>query len=207
MPNKPTKREADGFESAEIWDEHTYRQLRDELQVNREELAAQHAQLVESRREVELAHDEYIELFDGGPIACFILDGSGVIQRSNLAGADLVGSEPMISARVPARLRRRGDRRIWLEHMRPVAAPTRRCRASSRFEPGAVRRSSSSSRAAPSARGATDATATTRAPSTCGTGSGASWNGGVSARSGGGSSRTAPWRGRRASPRTASSPS
>ncbi len=92
--------------------------------MHREELAAQYASLIESRRDVELSREEYVELFDIGPIACFILDANGVIQRSNVAGGQLLES-------AVARLRCcpllvfvvERDRRIWLEHMR-------RCRRS-----------------------------------------------------------------------------
>ena len=91
--------------------------------MNREELAAQHAQLVESRREVELGHDEYVELRRRA-------DRVLHPRRATASSSAVTSLEPICRKRARASPPRsllvfvvERDRRIWLEHMR-------RCRRS-----------------------------------------------------------------------------
>jgi len=64
-----------------------------ELEVQREEVGAQQAKLIESQRLLEASRDEYVNLFDFAPIGYAILDANGVLQDINLTGARLFETE------------------------------------------------------------------------------------------------------------------
>ena len=64
-----------------------------ELQVHQIELEMQNAELQQARDELEVALDNYTDLYDFAPAGYFTLATTGVIIQANLAGATLVGIE------------------------------------------------------------------------------------------------------------------
>ncbi len=64
-----------------------------ELQVHQIELEMQNAELVQSRAGQETSAAEYADLYDFAPVGYFTLERSGLITRTNLAGARLLGFE------------------------------------------------------------------------------------------------------------------
>lgn len=106
------------------WDEATYRRLRDELRLRREELAARHEIFKDAQRERTFSQDEYESIFDLGPTPCLILDSNGVVHRSNRAAVGLLGYDRKRLRTTPFMvLVAETDRRRFLDHMR-------RCRRS-----------------------------------------------------------------------------
>ncbi len=69
------------------------RRLLHELQVHQIELEMQNAELRQARDELELALENYIDLYDFAPSGYFTLTASGAIRQANLAGATLAGIE------------------------------------------------------------------------------------------------------------------
>jgi PAS domain S-box-containing protein len=64
-----------------------------ELEVHQVELELQNAELVQARGELELALEQYTELYDFAPVGYFTLDKAGLVRAANLAGATLLGLE------------------------------------------------------------------------------------------------------------------
>jgi PAS domain S-box-containing protein len=64
-----------------------------ELEVREIKLEMQNEELRRTRDEVETALNEYSDLYDFAPVGYFTLDGKGVIHKTNLTGAALVGIE------------------------------------------------------------------------------------------------------------------
>jgi PAS domain S-box-containing protein len=64
-----------------------------ELQVHQIELEMQNAELHQARDELEVALENYTDLYDFAPSAYFTLDATGTILQANLTGAMLVGIE------------------------------------------------------------------------------------------------------------------
>jgi two-component system cell cycle sensor histidine kinase/response regulator CckA len=64
-----------------------------ELQVHQIELEMRNEELQETRREVEAALAQYIDLYDFAPVGYFTLDCDGAIRRVNLTGTGLLGVE------------------------------------------------------------------------------------------------------------------
>lgn len=62
-----------------------------ELEVHREELAAQNEELRRANAEVTAAKERYAELYDVAPTGYFTLDAMGRIVEANLTGAELFG--------------------------------------------------------------------------------------------------------------------
>jgi PAS domain S-box-containing protein len=62
-----------------------------ELQVHQAELEIQNEELRDSREAVETALEQYTDLYDFAPVGYFTMDGDGVIRKSNLTGATLLG--------------------------------------------------------------------------------------------------------------------
>jgi PAS domain S-box-containing protein len=105
-------------------DEPAYRGLVESLRRRREALAALHAEHLAAQRTHELSAPEYVELFDRGPLPCFVLDAWGVIGQSNVAAAELLTCERSRLTNTPLTIFvRTTHRRLFLEHMR-------RCRES-----------------------------------------------------------------------------
>ena len=69
------------------------RRLLHELQVQQIELEMQNAELRQARDELELALENYTDLYDFAPTGYFTLASTGAIRLANLAGAALVGIE------------------------------------------------------------------------------------------------------------------
>ncbi len=64
-----------------------------ELEIHQVELELQNQELIRSRKEQQEAIDKYSELYDFAPIGYFSLNRQGVIERLNLCGANLLGSD------------------------------------------------------------------------------------------------------------------
>jgi len=64
-----------------------------ELEVHQIELEMQQEELIRSHAEAELARDLYTDLYDFAPVGYFTLTRDGQIQKTNLAGAKLLGVE------------------------------------------------------------------------------------------------------------------
>src|SRR5664279_1132988 len=60
-----------------------------ELQVHQVELEMQNAELRKARDELELALENYTDLYDFAPVGYFTLTASGAIIQANLTGAGL----------------------------------------------------------------------------------------------------------------------
>ena len=66
-----------------------------ELQVHQIELEMQSEELWQSRAEAEAGLEHYTELYDFAPASYLILGRDGAIRKVNLAGAELLGVEPV----------------------------------------------------------------------------------------------------------------
>ena len=64
-----------------------------ELQVHEIELELQNSELRQARDKLEVALENYTDLYDFAPVGYFTLAASGAIHRANLTGASLVGIE------------------------------------------------------------------------------------------------------------------
>jgi signal transduction histidine kinase len=69
------------------------KRLLHELQVHQIELEMQNAELRQARDELEVALDNYTDLYDFAPSGYFTLAPTGAILQANLTGATLVGIE------------------------------------------------------------------------------------------------------------------
>ncbi len=69
------------------------KRLLHELQVHQLELEMQNAELRQARDELELALDNYTDLYDFAPAGYFTFAPTGAILQVNLTGATLVGIE------------------------------------------------------------------------------------------------------------------
>jgi PAS domain S-box-containing protein len=69
------------------------RRLVHELQVHKIELEMQNEELIQARAELEASLDQYTNLYDFAPVGYFTLARDGQIQKANLAGAKLLGSD------------------------------------------------------------------------------------------------------------------
>ena len=69
------------------------RRLLHELQVHQVELEMQNAELQKTRDELEVALENYTDLYDFAPAGYFTLAAEGAIRQVNLTGAQLVGAE------------------------------------------------------------------------------------------------------------------
>src|SRR5580704_7250259 len=67
------------------------KRLLHELQVHQIELEMQNAELRQARDELELALDNYTDLYDFAPSGYFTFAPTGAILQANLTGATLVG--------------------------------------------------------------------------------------------------------------------
>ena len=64
-----------------------------ELEVHQIELELQNAELRQARDELEVALENYTDLYDFAPAGYFTLAAAGTIRQVNLTGAQLVGIE------------------------------------------------------------------------------------------------------------------
>jgi len=67
--------------------------LHHELQVSRVELEMQNAELCQIRNNLEIALEEYTELYDFAPVGYITLSSKGTINKVNLTGAELMKVE------------------------------------------------------------------------------------------------------------------
>src|SRR5450756_2280639 len=83
-------------------DDDNLRQLH-ELEVHQIELEIQNAELQKVREDLEVALENYTDLYDFSPAGYVSLDESGVILEANLTGAILLGLERsrLINRRLP----------------------------------------------------------------------------------------------------------
>jgi signal transduction histidine kinase/PAS domain-containing protein len=65
-----------------------------DLQVHQIELELQNDTLRETRQALELARDEYAELYDHSPVGYLSVDGDGTITRANAVAGALLACEP-----------------------------------------------------------------------------------------------------------------
>lgn len=61
-----------------------------ELRVHQVELEVQNRELQETRNQLEMSRDRYIDLYDFAPVGYLILDDQGIIREVNLTGADML---------------------------------------------------------------------------------------------------------------------
>jgi diguanylate cyclase (GGDEF)-like protein/PAS domain S-box-containing protein len=73
--------------------EHEEKKMLHELQVHQIELEMQNEEMQQSLRSKHMAINRYSELFEFAPIAYFVIDVSGLINRVNSKGASLLGIE------------------------------------------------------------------------------------------------------------------
>ena len=69
------------------------KRLLHELQVHQVELEMQNTELRKTRDELEVALENYTEIYDFAPAGYFTLTENGTIQLLNLTGASLIGTE------------------------------------------------------------------------------------------------------------------
>ncbi|HTP66540.1 MAG TPA: ATP-binding protein [Geobacteraceae bacterium] len=62
-----------------------------QLELQQQELAARNRQLEETRRDLEVSRDRYLDLYDFAPLGYITLDDKGIIGAINLTGANLLG--------------------------------------------------------------------------------------------------------------------
>jgi signal transduction histidine kinase/ActR/RegA family two-component response regulator len=89
-----------------------------ELEVHREEIQVQQAQILETQRALEESRDRYADLYDFAPIAFLTLDRSGVIHEANFAAAVLLDRERARLVGFPLLVYvADNDRRLFLDHL------------------------------------------------------------------------------------------
>jgi PAS domain S-box-containing protein len=64
-----------------------------ELGTHQIELELQNEELREARQQLETSRNKYVELYDFSPIGYFTTDTRGLIQETNLTGAEMLGVE------------------------------------------------------------------------------------------------------------------
>ena len=64
-----------------------------ELEVHQIELEMQNEELIATRTELETALSQYTDLYDFAPVGYFTLTQEGKIQKTNFAGAKLLGTD------------------------------------------------------------------------------------------------------------------
>jgi PAS domain S-box-containing protein len=65
-----------------------------ELQVHQLELELQNQTLRQTQQALEVACDEYADLYEGAPVGYFSVESNGTIARANTTGAALLGTSP-----------------------------------------------------------------------------------------------------------------
>lgn len=63
-----------------------------ELQVHQIELEMQNGKLSRAKLQLELAYEQYVDLFDSAPVGYCTLSGHGLILRANLTTGKMLGS-------------------------------------------------------------------------------------------------------------------
>src|SRR5262249_11114295 len=96
-------------------------QLREELELERLTLDAEHRALLEAQQQLEESHDRYVDLFDFAPIGFATLDRSGIIHNVNILGAELLGwDRDQLIGKPLIPLLAKADRRHFLRHLAQV---------------------------------------------------------------------------------------
>ena len=89
-----------------------------ELEIQRAELHAQNAALVEAQRLVEDSRDLYSDLFDFAPVSYVTLDTRGIIRNLNLTAAALLGITRQFAIGMPfAGFERSEHQSLFWDHM------------------------------------------------------------------------------------------
>jgi PAS domain S-box-containing protein len=90
-----------------------------EADVRAEEIRIQNAELLETRRSLEVERDRWAELYELAPVAYLVTDLFGVIQSVNLAAVRLLGGHRATLIGLPLLgLVATGHRRQFLDHLR-----------------------------------------------------------------------------------------
>lgn len=76
-------------------------QLLHELEVQQIELEMQSEELRRAQEKLEVSRDKYSELYDFAPVGYCTFDARGRIQKINLAGASLLGTERELLTNIP----------------------------------------------------------------------------------------------------------
>ncbi len=90
-----------------------------QLELQRGELAMRNRQLEETRHDLEMSRDRYLDLYDFAPLGYVTLDDKGIILKINLTGAKLLGTPraALIGASLTSFIQS-GDRRKIFKHLR-----------------------------------------------------------------------------------------
>ncbi|MBU4262681.1 MAG: PAS domain S-box protein [Proteobacteria bacterium] len=93
-----------------------------ELEVHQIELEMQNAELLQARDELEVSRNTYAELYDFAPVGYFTFDTHGLIRKTNLAGAKLLGRERGLLANRPfsSFIADADGREIFSNHLKSV---------------------------------------------------------------------------------------
>ena len=93
-----------------------------ELEVHQIELEMQNAELRQTREELELSHNKYIELYDFAPIGYFTFDLQGRIKEVNLTGAKLMGikRQGLVNKYFAGFIADANGKEIFLKHCKTV---------------------------------------------------------------------------------------
>jgi len=112
-------------ETAAALSEEELRGIVHKLQAYQIELQLQNEELNQAREERDASRDMYRELYDFAPVGYLTLDHHGVIRKSNLAGAALIGMErPELINREFALFISQGDRSLFKTFLRQVFVNT-----------------------------------------------------------------------------------
>jgi PAS domain S-box-containing protein len=75
------------------FENRSLQELMHEIQVHQIELEMQNDELKRNQAELEISRNMYSDLYDFAPIGYFTLNVNGIIIKTNLAGANLIGKE------------------------------------------------------------------------------------------------------------------
>ena len=98
------------------------RRLVHELEVHQIELEMQNAELRRTREELELSHNNYVDLYDFAPVGYFTFDAQTLIREVNLTGAKLLGNERKLLIKKPFSdfIATAAERNIFLKHCEDI---------------------------------------------------------------------------------------
>ena len=109
--------------------------LNHELEVRRAELEIQNEELREAEQSLEVSRQEFFALYDLAPVGYLTIDAQGTIGRSNIAAADMLGSD---RARLPGRplssFLDKGEARPFFDHLANVLGAKTRANCALRFK-------------------------------------------------------------------------
>ncbi len=99
------------------------RRAQEELENQQVELEMQNEELVRIQGELELSRNTYTELYDFAPVGYFTFDAAGVIQKVNLTGALLLGTDRRLLVNTPFStfIADPDGRTVFFDHLATVA--------------------------------------------------------------------------------------